>query len=167
MSRPSTINVPLISGERTHFSMRSYQIKPYLAKQAGCKRFVEKLHRRAGKDRNWMAITFASMLERVGNYIHVFPALNMGRRDIWDNIIHERRDGVEYSLKMTDMFPPEFVRPGGRNESEMQIELINGSVWQIMGADDDAAIDRLRGPNPIGIVCSEYAFMNTKVWKVL
>src|SRR6266850_5566644 len=142
MSRPSTINVPLISGERTHFSMRSYQIKPYLAKQAGCKRFVEKLHRRAGKDRNWMAITFASMLERVGNYIHVFPALNMGRRDIWDNIIHERRNGIEIPIKMIDMFPPEFVK--SKNETEMQIVLINGSTWQIMGADDDKAIDRMR-----------------------
>src|SRR5712692_4835836 len=154
-----------MSSTRVHFRMRSYQRAPYLAKMSGCKRFVEKLHRRAGKDRNWMNITFLSLLSRVGNYIHVFPALNMGRRDIWDNIIQEKRDGIEYSLKMTDMFPPEFVR--ARNESEMQYEFINGSTWQIMGADDDAAIDRLRGPNPIGCVFSEYAFMNPKVWKVL
>src|SRR5258708_32336177 len=147
--------------------MRSYQRTPYVAKMGGCKRFVEKLHRRAGKDRKWMNITFLSMVERVGNYIHVFPALNMGRRDIWDNVIQERRDGIEHSLKMIDMFPPEFIRPGGKNEAEMQIELINGSTWQIMGADDEAAIERARGLNAIGIVLSEYAFMNPKVWKVL
>ena len=116
-----------------------------------------------------MNITFLSMLERVGNYIHVFPALNMGRRDIWDNVIQETENGVERSMKMIDMFPSEFVIPGpsGKNETEMQIQLINGSTWQIMGADDDKAIDRMRGPNPIGVVLSEAAFMNPKVWKVL
>ena len=145
--------------------MRSYQLKPLEAKRTGCKRFVEKLHRRAGKDRNWLAITLVSMLERVGNYFHIFPALNMGRRDIWDNVIQERRDGVEHSLKMIEMFPPELV--ADKNETEMQITLKNGSVWQIMGADDQKAIDRLRGPNPIGVVLSEYAFMNPNVWKVL
>lgn len=156
-----------MSISRVHFRMRSYQRAPYIAKQQGCKRFVEKLHRRAGKDRNWMNITFLSMLERVGNYIHVFPTLNMGRRDIWDNIIQERQDGMERSLKMTDMFPSEFVRNGGRNEAEMQYELINGSAWQIIGADDQAAINRSRGQNPIGVVLSEYAFMNPEIWKVL
>lgn len=152
---------------RDHFRMRSYQRKPLEAKRAGCKRFVEKLHRRAGKDRNWLAITLISMLERVGNYFHIFPALNMGRRDIWDNVIQEKVNGVERSLKMTDMFPPELIAPNGVNQTEMQITLVNGSVWQIMGADDQKAIDRLRGPNPIGVVLSEYAFMNPNVWKVL
>jgi phage terminase large subunit len=150
---------------RDIFRMRSYQRKPYLARQQGCKRFVEKLHRRAGKDRNWIAITLTEMLKRVGNYVHVFPALNMGRRDVWDNTIQEKREGIEYSLKMIDMFPAELIKD--KNETEMKIELLNGSTYQIMGADDDKAIDRLRGQNGIGYILSEYAFMNPKVWKVL
>ncbi len=152
---------------RTHFAMRSYQLAPFLAKRAGCLRFVEKLHRRAGKDRNWLAITAMSMLERVGNYIHVLPALNMGRRVVWDNTVQEIHNGVETSIKMIDMFPPELIAPNGINQTEMRIDYRNGSSWQIMGADDDKAIDRMRGHNPIGIVLSEYAFMNPKVDKVL
>lgn len=112
-----------------------------------------------------MNITFLESLKRVGNYIHIFPALNMGRRDIWDNTVHETIDGIERPVKMTDMFPAEFVVD--KNEAEMKYEFMNGSSWQIMGADDAAAIDRMRGPNPIGIVCSEYAFTNPLVWKTL
>lgn len=150
---------------RRHFAMRSYQKSALQARQEGCKRFVEVLHRRAGKDRNWMSITFLAMLERKGVYFHVFPSLNQGRRDIWDNIIHETVDGEERAIKMTDMFPKEFV--AGKNETEMQITLINGSIWQIMGADTKEAIDRMRGPNPVGLVFSEYAFMSHDPWEVL
>src|SRR5574337_1497457 len=145
--------------------MRSYQRRVLVAKQTGCKRFVERLHRRAGKDRNWLGITLIAAHERIGNYIHVFPALNMGRRDIWDNIVQERRNGIEYPIRMIDMFPDELVE--SKNETEMQVKFKNGSIWQIMGADDQKSIARLRGPNPIGIVLSEYAFMNPDVWKTL
>lgn len=105
------------------------------------------------------------MLERVGVYFHVFPSLNQGRRDLWDNIVHETIDGVERPVKMMDMFPPELI--SSINETEMQVTLINGSVWQIMGADSMEAIERLRGPNPIGIVFSEYAFMHKAAWTTL
>lgn len=105
------------------------------------------------------------MLERVGVYFHVFPSLNQGRRDIWDNIVLDTIDGVERSVKMISMFPPELVR--AVNETEMQITLINGSVWQIMGADSAEAIERLRGPNPLGLVFSEYSFMLSAAWTTL
>lgn len=146
--------------------MRSYQRAPYLAKATGCRRFVEVLHRRAGKDRNWINITLLSMLERVGVYFHVFPTLNQGRRDVWDNIFKERLPGgEERSVRLLDLFPREML--AGKDESEMQITLANGSIWQVMGADDHVAIDRLRGPNPVGIVLSEYAYMDPYVWEVL
>lgn len=152
---------------RDLFRMRSYQRAPYLARKNGCKRFVEVVHRRGGKDRNWLNITFLEMLERVGVYFHVFPTLNQGKRDIWDNIIHERMaDGTERAVRMIEAgFPPELV--AAKDETEMQITLKNGSIWQVMGADDKKQIDRLRGPNPIGIALSEYAFMNKYVWEVL
>jgi len=150
---------------RDHFRLRSYQRAPLVARRAGCKRFVSVWHRRAGKDRTWLAITLTEMLERVGVYFHVFPSLNQGRRDLWDNIVHENTNGIERPVPMLSMFPPELVH--SRNETEMQIRLINGSVWQIMGADSTEAIERLRGPNPIGIVFSEYSFMLSEAWDTL
>jgi hypothetical protein len=105
------------------------------------------------------------MMQRVGVYFHIFPSLNQGRRDIWDNIVRDVVDGVEIPIKMIDMFPPELVAE--RNETEMQIKLINGSVWQIMGADSLEAIERLRGPNPVGLVFSEYSFMLEQAWTTL
>lgn len=148
--------------------MRSYQQKPYIAMQQGCKRFVEVIHRRGGKDRNWMNILLIKMLEDRGVYFHVFPALNQGRRDVWDNTIQELQlDGSVKAFNMLDVFPPELIKPNGKNETEMSIEFINGSRYQIMGCDDDKAVERLRGPNPRGLVFSEYAFMRHDPWKVL
>lgn len=145
---------------------RSYQRAPLLAMDNGIRRFVEVLHRRAGKDRNWMGICLLQMLKRVGVYYHVFPTLNQGRRDVWDNIVHENYGGVERSMRMIDMFPAE-IRDGRPNETEMQTKLINGSIYQIMGADDEQAIKRMRGPNPVGLIFSEHAFMRPGVWEVL
>lgn len=147
--------------------MRSYQLAAFDARQAGCKRFVSLLHRRAGKDRGWASITLAEMLKRVGVYFHVYPSLNQGRRDFWDNVLQERHNGIERSFKMRDMFPAEFVLK--QDETDMQTTLTNGSIHQIMGADTDDAVDRLRGPGPIGIVLSEYAHGTKmeKAWNVL
>ena len=74
---------------------------------------------------------------------------------------------------MVEMFPG-FSHPGKLlvkhvDDKEMQIELINNTLYQIVGADDEPAIDRLRGPNPVGIILDEYAH-GTKMdhaWKTL
>lgn len=153
--------------DRILFRMRSYQRKSFLARQQGCRRFYEILHRRAGKDRNWLNLTYTEAMVTRGVYFHVFPSLNQGRRDLWDNIVQERIDGVTRRFPMLDMFPPEHVVPGSRNENEMQLTLVSGSIWQIMGADSKEAIARLRGPNPCGIVLSEWPHMDSEAWDVL
>jgi hypothetical protein len=43
------------------------------------------------------------------------------------------------------------------NDKEMRMDLASGAIWQLMGSDRH---DRLRGPNPRGVVHSEYAFAN-------
>lgn len=153
---------------RELFRTRSYQRPMRAAYREGKRRFVCLWHRRAGKDRNAMAFTLERMLERVGVYFHVFPSLNQGRRDVWDNIVQQRYDGKEESIKMIDIFPKELLAEKP-NESEMQIKLVNGSIYQIMGADNDEAVDRLRGPNPIGLIFSEYAHGEKMeaAWKTL
>jgi hypothetical protein len=46
----------------------------------------------------------------------------------------------------------------------MIIELINGSILQMVGADN---IDRIVGTNPIGVVFSEYSLMKPDVWNLI
>lgn len=129
------------------------------ARLAGCRNFLCLWHRRAGKDRNAATFCFEEMIKRPGIYFHLFPALNQGRRDFWDNKIEENVGGTIRSVNMVDAcFPPELVKR--KDDKEMQVELISkvgGGIYQIMGCDDDEAVDRLRGPNPFGVIASEYA----------
>jgi len=144
------------TNERVFFRARSYQRGVRVARKAGCRHFLCLWHRRCGKDRNAATFAFEEMLLRVGVYFHVFPSLNQGRRDFWDNIIQERVNGVERSIRMIEAcFPREFVKR--LDDKEMQIELNNGSLYQLMGCDDDEAVARMRGPNPLGYTLSEYA----------
>jgi hypothetical protein len=46
----------------------------------------------------------------------------------------------------------------------MKIELTNGSIYRVVGANN---IDSFRGLNAVGVVLSEYAFMNPEAWQVL
>lgn len=121
---------------------------------AGGKRAVVVWPRRHGKDYtaiNWAAV--ASQM-RVGTYWIVYPYLNQGRRIAWTGM---SKDGN----KFLDSFPHELV--ARRQNAEMRLELKNGSVIQIMGADEP---DRFVGSNPVGIVFSEWPLMNPLVWKL-
>lgn len=112
-------------------------------------------HRRAGKDHtaiNWCAP--ASQL-RVGLYIHVFPYANQGRRVIWNGI---DRNGT----KFLDAFPEELIE--GRSDLEMRLKLKNGSIYQVLGADDP---DKLVGINCVGAIFSEYALMDPQAFRLV
>lgn len=91
---------------------------------------------------------------RKGLYWIVYPYLNQGRRIAWTGMSKEGN-------KFLDAFPEELVK--SRQNAEMRLELKNGSVIQIMGADEP---DRFVGANPIGIVFSEWSLMNPLVWKL-
>ena len=138
-----------------NFEPRDYQ-KPFLeAMDSGIKRAVLVWHRRAGKDKTVLNMLIKKMFERVGTYYYVFPTYNQGRKVIWDGI---DRDG----FKFIDHFPKELVT--AKNEAEMRIELINGSAFQVVGADK---IDRIVGTNPIGCVFSEYSIMKPEGYEFL
>lgn len=133
---------------------RYYQLPLWKYMENGGKRAVVVWPRRHGKDYtaiNWCAV--ASQM-RVGTYWIVYPFLNMGRRIAWTGM---SKDGK----KFLDAFPKELV--DRRQNAEMRLELKNGSVLQIMGADEP---DRFVGANPVGIVFSEWSLMNPMVWKL-
>lgn len=146
-----------------NFHPRSYQWRVWDAWDRGIRRFGAVWHRRTGKDKTFLNFTIERMLERKGNYFHIFPKLNQGRRVIWDGI---DRDGMRY----LDHFPPDLIY-GEPNKADMQITLCDpadarkpGSTWQILGTDRN--LDVLVGGNGIGLVFSEYSLQNPQAWKI-
>ncbi len=120
---------------------------------SGKDRAVLVWHRRAGKDKVGLNFTVKRAFERVGTYYHIFPTFTQGRKVLWDGLDY---DGVPF----LSHFPPEIIK-GKPNETEMRIELVNGSAWQVVGSDD---IDKLRGTNPVGCFFSEYSYQNPMAW---
>ena len=96
------------------------------------------------------------MMQRVGTYFYVFPTFNQGRKILWQGA---DRDGMKFLAH----FPKELIK-GDMNNTEMRIELKNGSSFQVVGADN---IDNLVGTNPIGVVFSEYSLMKAQVWEFI
>jgi phage terminase large subunit len=113
------------------------------------------IHRRAGKDFVCVNILTREATKRVGVYYYLFPTYEQARKVIWEGITNDGR-------KFIDMFPPELVAK--RNEQQMSIELINGSVIRLIGTD---RYDAIRGTNPVGCVFSEFAFQNPMAWDIV
>lgn len=116
------------------------------------KRFVWVAHRRSGKDKTVLNVVISKMIERVGTYFYFLPTYNQGKKVIWQGI---DRDGFRF----LDHFPKEIIK--SINNTEMKIEMVNGSVFQVVGADN---IDSIVGTNPVGVVYSEYPLMKPRVW---
>lgn len=138
-----------------NYTPRPYQLPFLQAMERGQKRAALIWHRRCGKGKTLINFTAARMCERVGGYYHCFPEYNQGRKILWDG---RDKDG----FKFTDHFPREIIK-GTPNNTELKITLRNGSIWQIIGADN---YDSLVGPNPVGIVFDEWAVSDKypKAW---
>jgi len=137
------------------FKPRPYQIPILKAWDSGIKRLFWVAHRRSGKDKTIFANLPKKMMERVGTYYYFLPTYAQAKKVIWT--------GADKSgFKFLDHFPKEIVK--SINQSDMIIELINGSILQMVGADN---IDRIVGTNPIGVVFSEYSLMKQDVWNFI
>lgn len=138
-----------------NFRPRDYQLPFFRAMNSGIKRAVLVWHRRSGKDKCSLNFLIQQAIRRVGVYYHLFPTYNQGQKIIWDGI---DKDG----FKILDHFPKEIVAK--KNETEMKIHLINGSIYQIVGTDH---FDRIVGPNPVGCIFSEYALQDPRAWDLI
>ncbi len=103
----------------------------------------------SGKDKSFLNYLIPKMIERKGSYYYYFPTASMGRDILWDGMDRE-------GFKFMDHFPKNLIKK--KNESEMKIELINGSIFKIRGTDKNEPI----GVNPVGCVFSEYSRQNPK-----
>jgi hypothetical protein len=135
------------------FKPRPYQLPFLKALDSGIKRAVVCWHRRSGKDKVCFNYMVKKAFERVGTYFYFLPEYTQARKVIWDNI-------DDNGFKMLDHIPPELIRK--TNETTLKIELINGSIIQLIGADTFSRSGV--GTNPVGIVMSEYSVNNPEVW---
>ena len=139
-----------------NYQPRDYQLPLFQAFDAGVKRAVCVWHRRSGKDKSALNLCAKMALQRVGGYFHLFPTARQARKAMWDGI---DRDGFRYM----DHFPPGVAV--GKNETDMKVTLCNGSYYQLVGVD--MGLDWLVGTNPVGLIFSEWAIMNPRVWDLL
>lgn len=139
------------------FTPRPYQLASNRAYFIQGKRFsIEVLHRRAGKSKNALNFILAAAMQRIGSYYHTFPELTQARRAIWNGI---DKEGKRY----LDHIPKALIE-GHPNNTDMRINLINGSSIQLAGAD---RYDALMGGNPAGIIFDEYSLQNPFAWHYL
>ena len=136
-----------------NFAPRHYQLPVLKALDGGAKRVVAVWHRRSGKEKTFINYTAKAMLQRVGTYFYLFPTYAQAKKAVWDG---RDRDGFAF----IDHFPPPLVQ--SKNITDLQVKLINGSVFQLIGTDN---IDSIMSTNPIGCVFAEYSLQDPRGWE--
>jgi phage terminase large subunit len=145
------------------FKPRPYQARFMRYFEAGGRRAVWIVHRRGGKDLTALHQTCRMMAKRPGVYWHVYPTGEQARKAIWEGF---RKDGKRI---LEDVFPGflDPTRPGSivarKNESQMVVELVNGSIWRLLGSDKIEVV----GAGPVGVVFSEYALAKPNGWDLV
>ena len=134
---------------------RFYQIPFLKAWDEGKKRLFLVWHRRSGKDKTVIANMAKKVMERKGTYYYALPTYSQARKVVW-------LGADKAGMKFIDHFPKQIVE--SYNQQEMIIKFVNGSILQLIGADN---IDRIVGTNPIGVVFSEYSLMKPDVWHLI
>ncbi len=137
---------------------RPDQLPLWTYMENGGLRAVEVAHRRWGKDDVALHFTATAAMQRPGNYWHLLPQYNQGRRVIWNAV--NPRTGMR---RIDEAFPPE-IRSGPPRSQDMLIPLKGNSTWQLVGSDN---YDTLVGSPPLGIVFSEWALANPLAWAYL
>src|SRR3990167_3216179 len=105
-------------------------------------------HRRLGKTvacTNDLIKRSIEELKPDGRYAYVAPYFNQAKDAAWDYL-------KRFSRPLQSSEP---------NESELRVDLINGSRIRLYGADNP---DRLRGPYLDGVVLDEHAYFRSGVW---
>lgn len=141
--------------EQPIFLPRQYQLKIFDAIDRGYKRVFALWHRRAGKDISLWNLIAKKAIEEKGLYYYLLPTFTQAKRIIWDGITNDGDRFLSY-------IPKSIIK--NTNATEMKIELINGSIIQLIGTDN---YDSIRGTNPRGCVFSEFAFQNPMAWEVV
>lgn len=114
-------------------------------------------HRRAGKDDICLHLGATGGFERVGNYWHMLPEQEQARKAIWTAI-----NPHSGKRRIDEAFPLEIRKR--TLDQPMSIELLNGSIWQVVGSDN---FNSLVGSPPVGVTISEWSLANPLAWAYL
>lgn len=89
------------------------------------------------------------LVKEVQTIVMVYPTAKMGFRNFWNNI---ENDG----FKTIEHIPKALILRQSNSEDDMRIELINGSVFMVVGATN---VEALRGANGKKYLFDEFADM--------
>ncbi len=137
------------------FQPRNYQIPLVRAFDEGKRRIYCRWHRRAGKDLLLWNLMAREAGTKPGIYYYLLPTYKEAKRIIWDGMTNDGQ-------KFLDFIPAELIEK--RNEQEMKLTFVNGSIIQLIGTDQ---YDSIRGSNPRGCVFSEFGWHNPGAWRVV
>lgn len=137
------------------FQPRQYQLPIFTALDRGYKKIMAILPRRAGKDVACWNLIIRQALKRVANYWYILPTYAQGRKVIFDSIMNDGR-------RFLDFIPSELIEK--KNQQEMKVQLVNGSLIQIVGSDN---YDALVGANIAGCVFSEFALQDYRAYQYI
>ncbi len=138
---------------------RTLELRPYQATardkfRQGLRRQMLIWHRRAGKDIDSLDFAAEQAESEVGTYWHLYPSHVQAKRAIWNGI--DARTGERF---LERAFPtPNRV---SSRAQDMQIEMDNGSMWQLCGSD---RYDSLVGSDVRGVTFSEWALCDPRAW---
>lgn len=147
---------PEIRVKLNRFKPRDYQLPIIKAREIdGYKRMLCIMPRRAGKDIVAFNIAIRQLVNKVCTIYYIFPTYNQGRKILWDALTIDGK-------RILDFIPPEIIK--AKNSSEMKITFANDSVLQFVGSNN---YDRLVGTNPYGVIFSEYALQDPRVYQYI
>ena len=134
--------------------LRDYQepLWDYMMQEKRGLRALTVWPRRNGKDLIALNILVAKAMQRVGLYLYIGPLHTQTRQIVWMGSDDEGRRFLDY-------IPPELIK--GKRNSQMEIDLINGSMIKVVGSDQ---YDSLMGLNCMGAVFTEYSLQRPEAW---
>jgi hypothetical protein len=143
---------------------REYQLPFVTFMEGGGRRACLVWHRRTGKDLTALNICGTKLAQRVGLYWHVLPTYRQGKRVVWDGMDREGRRFLDYFPGFDRVGEPgSFITR--KRDDEMSLWFANGSQYQVIGAENP---DSLVGPNPKGIIFSEFSvYESAKLWNLM
>ncbi len=112
-------------------------------------------HRRAGKDEVLLNALAVKSMQRPASYAYMFPEISHARRSMWQAI-----NPATGKRRILETFPREMLT-ADPNETEMRLNLVNGSTVIFFGSDQ---YDRLVGASLAGIVSSEHALSHPSAY---
>jgi phage terminase large subunit len=113
------------------------------------------VHRRAGKTKTAINVLTTAALQEPALYVYLMPQTNQARKVIWKG---RGSDGVRF----LDHIPSQLISKV--NNSDMSVELINGSIIQFVGSNN---YDSLMGINSRLIMYDEYPLQNPMAYELL